>query len=279
MKKLLNTFIVFIAMYMAFVLLYGLLASLLPADSIGSLPMLYLLQTSQTILLFGLSAVIAVKINREASPLTALGFQPASLRNLLLAIAIAVCALPFVSVVGDWNSAVSFPCSLQWLENQFREMEDAALRITERMMNTRSYALLILNLIVMAALPALCEELFFRGVVQRYLQLSFDRHVAVWVTAIIFSAIHFQFFGFIPRLLMGAGLGYMFLLSKSLWLPITAHFVNNACTVIAAFYICNTGSAPSFVDAFTTWYMALASITVVIALIYKISIGKNTTCT
>jgi len=103
---------------------------------------------------------------------------------------------------------------------------------------------LIYNLLLMALLPALSEETLFRGTLQQMMYKGTSsistsnnspntkQHVAVWVSAILFSAIHFQFYGFVPRMLLGVLFGYLLLWSGSLWLPILAHFTNNAMAVI-----------------------------------------------
>jgi membrane protease YdiL (CAAX protease family) len=92
-------------------------------------------------------------------------------------------------------------------------------------------------LIILALIPAVTEELFFRGMLQNLLKEKVSVHVAIWISAIIFSAFHMQFYGFIPRMLLGGLLGYFLLWSESLILPIIAHFTNNAIMIIAYFFI------------------------------------------
>jgi membrane protease YdiL (CAAX protease family) len=95
---------------------------------------------------------------------------------------------------------------------------------------------MILNLFIIAILPAVGEEFFFRGVLQKILiKLFKSGHVGIWVTAFIFSAIHFQFFGFVPRFILGLIFGYLFFWSGTLWLPVISHFINNAVPVIMAY--------------------------------------------
>jgi len=92
---------------------------------------------------------------------------------------------------------------------------------------------LVLNLIIIGVLPAIGEELLFRGILQEKLARFWQQpHLAVWVSAFIFSAIHFQFQGFLPRLLLGAALGYLLVWTRNLWIPIIAHFVFNASQVL-----------------------------------------------
>ena len=103
-------------------------------------------------------------------------------------------------------------------------------------MKGQSIAGLVLNLFMIGFLAAFAEELFFRGVFQKIiLKGTGNIHIAVWVTGIVFSAVHMEFFGFLPRMLMGVYLGYLFVWSKSIWVPIFAHFVNNATVVILTF--------------------------------------------
>ena len=95
---------------------------------------------------------------------------------------------------------------------------------------------LLANLVVIALIPAIGEELTFRGVLQQFLtKRCKNAHVAVWLSAFIFSFIHFQFYGFLPRMFLGLLLGYMFYYSGSLWTSILMHFVNNGVAVVVAF--------------------------------------------
>jgi hypothetical protein len=101
----------------------------------------------------------------------------------------------------------------------------------------RSTGGLITNLLVMALVAALSEELFFRGLLQRmFIQNRMNAHVAIMLTAILFSAFHLQFFGFVPRLFLGIILGYLYHITQNLWVPIAAHFCNNAIAVLGAHY-------------------------------------------
>ena len=96
---------------------------------------------------------------------------------------------------------------------------------------------LIFNILVIALVPALGEEMIFRGWIQRQLMRIINRpHVAIWASAAIFSAIHFQFLGFLPRLLLGVLLGYLYFWTGSLWVSIFAHFLNNGLQVIAQYF-------------------------------------------
>ena len=155
---------------------------------------------------------------------------------IVSAIVIMLMALPGINLLADWNSRLNLPEALRPLEELMRQQEEAAQLLTERFLSGRGIELLVANIILMAFLPAMAEELTFRGMLQRLIP---NKHVAVWVVAILFSAIHFQFWGFVPRMLLGAMFGYMLVWTGSLWIPITMHFVNNVVTVIAYWILFN----------------------------------------
>ena len=156
-------------------------------------------------------------------------------RIIFLGILAFFTANPFIAVVSSWNEGMQLPEALQGVERWMRESEELLKDTTLRMLGSSSIPQLISNLIVIALIPAIGEELTFRGVIQqglaKYLK---NEHVAVWLAATIFSAIHVQFFGFFPRLLLGVLLGYIFLYGRSLIASIFCHFMNNAIIIVYA---------------------------------------------
>jgi membrane protease YdiL (CAAX protease family) len=119
----------------------------------------------------------------------------------------------------------------QWMINS----EDKINRIFDLILTGNTTSGIFLNIFMIALLPAIGEELIFRGVLLNILNRLFKSgHIAVWVTAIIFSSIHLQFYGFLPRLILGLFFGYLFFWSGTLWLPVVAHFVNNAVSTIGS---------------------------------------------
>lgn len=116
--------------------------------------------------------------------------------------------------------------------------ESQAGQLTELFLEMPNAGLLLFNLLMIAVLPALGEELIFRGIIQRGLMKhSINPHLSIWIAAVLFSAIHLQFYGFVPRMLMGVAMGYLFFWSGNLWYPIIAHFTNNAMSIILSYGI------------------------------------------
>ncbi len=144
---------------------------------------------------------------------------------------------PLTELSGIINQKMTLPEALKPLESWMRDKEEEAAKMTVALLHVRSRGDFILNMFMIALLPAVAEELMFRGGIQRAFSRMFKNpHAAVWITAFIFSAIHVQFFGFIPRLLLGALFGYIYVWTKSLWYPMFAHFLNNGYAVCMALY-------------------------------------------
>lgn len=147
-------------------------------------------------------------------------------------------SLPFFNALIEWNSNLHLPDFMSGLENMFRNWEDSAAATTSIILNDSSWFGLISGILVVGIITGVSEEMFFRAGIQRaIMQSSVSPHIAIWLTAIIFSAIHFQFFGFIPRLLLGALFGYFYYYSGSIWISSFAHAFNNSMAVIIAWLI------------------------------------------
>ncbi|MBC8265335.1 MAG: CPBP family intramembrane metalloprotease [Flavobacteriales bacterium] len=156
---------------------------------------------------------------------------------VLLAIAIMLIVTPFVAYLMQWNQALILPEFLEGVQMWMEASEQKAMQITEAFLAMSSMEDLFINLFLIALIPAIGEELLFRGVLQQlFAKWTGKIHFAVFVSAFLFSAIHMQFFGFLPRFVLGLILGYMFYWSGSLWLPILAHFTNNALAIIFTYH-------------------------------------------
>lgn len=160
-----------------------------------------------------------------------------------LVFTMVIASMPFINYIGEWNIRLPFP---QWVFDSEMEAE----KMMRAFLNFDSSAELAFNLFMMALLPAVGEELLFRGVLQKLVyKIGKNKNVAVWLTAALFSAFHMQFLGFFPRMILGAMFGYLVIESGSLWYSIIGHFTNNAMAVVFTFLI-NTHRIPVNSDTF-----------------------------
>jgi len=180
------------------------------------------------------------------------------------------------------NERLVLPEALAGLEAWMKAKEAELERLTHLFLSDTTYWGLFVNLVVVAVIAAIGEEFLFRGCVQgilvRWLK---NPHVAIWLTAVIFSAIHLQFYGFLPRMLLGALFGYLLLWGKNIWLPVLAHFINNAAAVIAAFYLQRQGRSLDDMDfgEQIPSYLYFISFVLTVVLLYqyhKTATARNT---
>jgi len=158
-------------------------------------------------------------------------------KNWLLVLFIMVLSVPFMSWLVEFNSSLILPDFLAPLEHWMKQSEQSAEQLTKAFLSFNGLGSFLYVLLIVAVVPAIGEELLFRGVLQKIMvDWIKNYHVAIWVTAILFSALHMQFYGFLPRMLLGAIFGYVFYWSGSLWLPILGHFINNGSVVTLSFF-------------------------------------------
>ncbi len=151
---------------------------------------------------------------------------------LLAAAVLIVVILPLMTALIAWNAGAHFPAALHGFEAWARASEDRAQVLTRFLTQFNSGARLLVGLVVIGVVPAVAEELVFRGVIQKNLVRWFSPHVGVWLAAAIFSAIHMQFFGFVPRFVLGLVLGYLYLWSGNILVSMAAHFAQNAFQLV-----------------------------------------------
>ena len=193
-----------------------------------------------------------------------LKFQKINRQNIILVIAIMLLIVPFIKLLLQWNMMINFP---QWL----MQFNIDSTEFIEAFLQMDTIGDLLYTLLIIAVVPAIGEELLFRGYLQQKLGFWLNnKHIAIVLTAFLFSAIHLEFNGLIPRFILGVLLGYLFYWSSSLWMPILAHFLNNAQAVIFSYPIFKIEEGPysllseSKVDP----SMAMFSLASVILLIY-----------
>ncbi len=220
------------------IILYGLLFG--TRQDVGALKVLQALQTT---FVFILPCLLCACL-WDSQPMRYLQLdKPVKLFPACWVVGVMLLAIPAINLLSWCNQQITLPSFLSDLEMWMQAQEDNAAALTERFIKADTLGVLALNLLLMALLPAIGEELCFRGVIQKLLQpmniashngqvSNKAIHISVWVSAILFSAMHLQFYGFIPRMLLGAFFGYLLVWSGSLWLPVLAHFTNNAVVIL-----------------------------------------------
>jgi uncharacterized protein len=169
---------------------------------------------------------------RNPARYLALNTSPRHYTYLLVFLALAVMT-PLVNGMVTWNEGLNLPASLAGMEEWMQRMEEEAGKLTDAFMHVETTGGFMLNILMIAVLPAFGEEFLFRGVLQRLLgEWTRNMHVAILLTALAFGVMHMQFYGLLPRVFLGVVFGYIFLWTGSLWVPIFAHFLNNATALV-----------------------------------------------
>lgn len=194
----------------------------------------------QDLLVFIIPAlVMALVSTRLPARLLAVDVRPAC-NQLFLALLALLCSVPAMNLIISWNEGIHLPESMAGVEATLRTLEKNAADVTEMLMAGASVPSLIVSVLIIGVLAGFSEELFFRGALQRMVMMTkLNAHAAIWLVAFLFSLFHFQFFGFVPRMLLGAFFGYLLWWSGSLWIPVAVHMFNNALVVCSTWYSTN----------------------------------------
>lgn len=236
-----------------------------------SLPFLKISQTLVTLCIFALPAFVTVLLFYN-NPITFLriGYSP-NIKLSLLIVALIIVIQPLINLLGHYNQQLTLPTALAPIEQWMQTREADANKVIEMFIADRTAVGIATNILIIAVLAGISEELFFRGAMQQFFfRIISSNHWTVWITAFIFSSIHFQFYGFIPRLLLGALLGYLFVWYGNLWFPIIAHITHNAVNVIImeASYGTSTYENLQKIDITNYWWLfAISSLLSVLVLI------------
>jgi len=203
----------------------------------------------------------------STKPLRYLGFNRINLNLVVLTSLTILVAFPAINLLASLNEQVSMP---QWMV----EMEQKAQELTKAFMTVDSFWGILLNLFMIAVLPAIGEELIFRGLLQKiFTELTGKVIWGIIISAVLFSSMHLQFQGFIPRLALGILFGFLYYWSGSIWLPIAAHFINNSVAIIG-YSLIYKGSLPAEAENVgglsEMWPLGLLSIGLVLILLWKI---------
>jgi len=237
----------------------------------------------QDILVFILPAIAtAMLATRLPAKFLRLDKLP-SANQLLLSICIIVFSTPLINLIMELNKSISLPESMAAMETAMRSLEETANATLTKLMGGTGVGSLVISLLIVGILAGFSEEIFFRGSLQRLIGFNGNKHTAIILTAFIFSAIHLQFYGFFPRLLLGALFGYLYYWSGSLIVPVFAHAFNNSMYVVVKWLmernvissdIDSIGTTSTGADI-TTVILSIVIVSVAIYYFHKISAGKN----
>ncbi len=230
------TFALLLIFGLVFSSVLGVFVLMINGGTITDLKNLQIIQTLSQVVGFLIPAVVYVMLVYE-KPFNYLGFNKIPTWSLLGIVAMFT-IIPFLGMVNDWNDGIVFPESMRAIEEQLRSTQQKSEEIIQTFISQGS---LFSSLLIVAVLAAVSEELLFRSVIQKALIKIFkNAHVAIIVTAFVFSAFHMDFFGFFPRFILGIMLGYMFWMSGSILPSMLMHFVNNA-TIVMLYYLNTRG--------------------------------------
>ena len=242
----------------------GVFIAIINGGEILDLKNLQIIQVLNQVVGFLMPPVVYVMLVKE-KPFNYLGFTKLPAWSLLGIVAMFT-VIPFLSWVTEWNDGIIFPESMSAIEEQLRGIQEKTEEVIKLFISQGS---LFSSLLIIAALAAISEELLFRSVIQKSLiKLFKNAHVAIIVTALVFSAFHGDFFGFVPRFILGLMLGYMFWLSGSIFPSMLMHFVNNA-TIVMLYYLNTRGFIDIDVESFGSTNNVLV---IVLSLIVTVAI-------
>jgi membrane protease YdiL (CAAX protease family) len=212
--------------------------NMLDMNNPANVPVLKFLQISQSLSMFVVPPIVFGWFMIK-NPWLYLNINKKPDQKLVLSVLLlAVLILPVINLLGVWNQGLQLPSFLSGVEEWMKRTEEQAGDLTKAFLTVDTFPGYLVNVLMVALIPAFGEEFFFRGVLQKLFQRWFrNPHVGIIFVAIIFSAFHLQFYGFLPRLMLGVLFGYLFYWSGNIWYPIIAHFFNNFMPVTLAYFL------------------------------------------
>jgi len=155
---------------------------------------------------------------------------------MVVVLCVMLVATPLVELLSNINQKLQLPEALAGLQKWMRDTEDQAQKLTDVLLQMKTIGSMLLKLTLVGLITAIVEEFMFRGCIQTILlKWTKNQHAAIWTSAVLFSAFHLEFFGFLPRLMLGVLFGYFVAWSGSIWPAVWAHFINNGTAVIVSY--------------------------------------------
>lgn len=228
-----TSMVILLGSFVFFLCIFSLLSGVIMPRIENQTTAMRIMTLFQSIFLFIVPALItAITATRLPARMLCID-RKLSLLPVGLIFIILLAAIPAMNYIIEWNNNMQLPQSMHAIEVQLRQMEDAAAAATGIIMGNDTVGSLIVAVLIVGVMAGLSEELFFRGAMQRVLgSMKMSKVLAVWITAIVFSFMHFQFYGFLPRFLLGLFFGYILVWGENLWYCVIAHAGNNIMAVV-----------------------------------------------
>lgn len=229
-----------------------------------------LLQVFSSFLMWGVPAIgVAALSGKDPSAQLGCNETINTWQTLLVALMI-VAGIMLTGALGGLNRLIPVAEKTAAMFQQWEDNYNKQVMMIGNMKTTNDY---IFSLMILAIVPALFEEMFFRGCLQQIMvAMTKNAFLGIFITSIIFSAIHISFYGFLPRLFLGLMLGYIFYYSKNLWLSVTAHFLNNAFSVTVLYSLSRSGklTPEAMGDTYPLYYGVIgAALIVMLFVLFK----------
>jgi membrane protease YdiL (CAAX protease family) len=239
-----------------------------------NISLLKFIQMSQSMALFVIPSIILryLFFNNSSGFIIDRGFSFGLL--IVLIFIVMLFSIPIIEQLAKWNHAIKFPSGMAGIKEKIIQLEDDASMLTDKLLSGNKWGDIIINMLMIAIIPAIGEEFLFRGVLQKiFYEWTKNAHLAIFICAILFSTVHMQFLGFVPRMLLGVLFGYLFYWSRNIWIAVAAHFFNNAIAVILNFLeVTNSSFLPGLLENKSSPDMAhlFLSVLIVATAIYLI---------
>ncbi len=202
-------------------------------DTINALWILQIISTTIPLFIAPVFFAYVIVKNPQNYLRPALNFSP---MLIVLVFFIMFMSSPLIELLTNINQKMVLPSPFKSVQVWMREKEDTAQKLTTILLQMKTFGSMIKNVILVGLLTAIAEEFMFRGVIQTILtRWTKNQHTAVWITAVLFSSFHMEFFGFLPRMMLGALLGYLVVWSGSIWPAVWGHFINNGTAVVVTY--------------------------------------------
>lgn len=266
-KRILFLLLAFVLGFALTSIFYGVVAM---AFGIQSTKATRIVAVVQDLLVFVMPAIAtALLVCRQPAQLLCVAAKPMAM-PLVLAACTLVCSLPAMEAIIWLNQQLPLP---EGIELMLKDMEESAQQMVTTLQGPHTIGNLIMSVLIVGILTGFSEELLFRGALQRLMTTGgMNVHAAIWVSAILFSLLHLQVYGFVPRVLLGAFFGYALYWTGSIWVPILLHILNNVMYLVTQWMLGDSSAVPSDFGSLSTFILIVAS---VILTIFGLSLTRK----